>query len=57
MKPKGLLMPLPIPKVWEDISMDYVTNLPKVKDKIVIFVVVDRLSKYCHLGSLPPILM
>lgn len=53
-KPLGLLMPLPIPQaVWKDISMDFVTHLPKVEGKTVIMVVVDRFSKFCHLGSLP----
>lgn len=53
-KPVGLLMPLPTPKaVWRNISTDFITNLPCVKGKSVIIVVVDRLSKFCHLGALP----
>ena len=48
--PAGLLQPLPIPKwKWEEISMDFITGLPKTRrNKDAIWVIVDRLTKSAH---------
>jgi hypothetical protein len=52
-KSLGTLRPLPIPPdIWKDISMDFITGLPKSGNKSVIMVVVDRLSKYAHFCAL-----
>ena len=48
-KTSGLLQPLSIPSQrWEEVSMDFITGLPKSEGKSVIMVVVDRLTKYAH---------
>jgi hypothetical protein len=47
------LQPLPIPPIiWKNISMDFITVLPKSRNKSVIMVVVDHLSKYAHFCAL-----
>ena len=46
----GKLHPNDIPQMkWENISMDFVTGLPKSKGYDCIFVVVDMLTKMAHL--------
>lgn len=53
-KNQGLLMQLlTLEKEWEDLSTDFIVNLPMVKGKSIIIVVEDILSKSCHLGMLP----
>ena len=48
-KYNGLLKPLPIPeRPWKDITLDYVTGLPKSKGNDAILMVVDRMSKERH---------
>lgn len=42
-----LLQPLPIPEgAWQDISMDSITGLPKSVGYTIIWVVVDRFTKF-----------
>jgi hypothetical protein len=49
----GAFHPLPIPThIWINISMDFITGLPKVGNKSVIMVVVDHLSKVAHFCAL-----
>jgi hypothetical protein len=48
-RPFGLLQPLSIPnRPWGSIAMDFITDLPTVKTKNSILVVVDRLTKMAH---------
>ncbi|GKB59421.1 ty3-gypsy retrotransposon protein [Tanacetum coccineum] len=52
--PGGLLQPLLISKaVWEEVSMDFIMGLSMSKEFMVIFVVVNRLTKYAYFGALP----
>lgn len=49
----GLLQPLPIPlRVFTNITMDFIEDFPKSKGKSVIFILVDRLTKYSHFMAL-----
>ena len=36
---------------WDNISMDFITDLPKYLSKDCIYVVVDRLTKFAHFFS------
>lgn len=52
-KAPGMLQPLPIPEqAWDYISMDFIEKLPNSKGKEVIWVIVDRLTKYSHFIAL-----
>ena len=52
-KTLGILQPLSIPSQrWTEVSMDFITGLPKSEGKSVTMVVVDRLTKYAHLCAL-----
>lgn len=52
----GILKSLEIPQeprtTWKDIAMDFVTGLPKSKGSEVIWVIIDRFSRYDHFLAL-----
>ncbi|KAA0065613.1 pol protein [Cucumis melo var. makuwa] len=56
-KPTGLLQPLSVPKwKWENVSMDFITGLPRtLRSFTVIWVVVDRLTKSARFISEMPV--
>ncbi|WVZ17267.1 hypothetical protein V8G54_010249 [Vigna mungo] len=50
----GLLQPIAPPShCWEDLSLDFIIDLPPYKGFTTILVVVDRFSKGAHFGMLP----
>lgn len=52
-KSPGLLQPLHIPnQAWVSISMDFIDQLPNSHGKTMIWVVVDRFTKYGHFVTL-----
>jgi hypothetical protein len=52
-KTLGILQPLAIQSQrWGEVSMDFITGLPKSEGKSVIMVIVDRLTKYIHFCAL-----
>ena len=57
-KTLGLLQPLSIPSQrWEEVSMDFITGLPKYEGKSVIMVVVDKLPSmhtFVHYHTIQP---
>jgi hypothetical protein len=53
MKTLGALKPSPIPPiVWINISIEFIVGIDKSRNKLVIMVVVNQLSKYNHFCTL-----
>jgi hypothetical protein len=53
-RPFGFLQPLSIPsRPWGSIAMDFITDLPTVRTKNSILVVVDRLTKMAYFTLVP----
>ena len=51
-KDYGLLHPLPVPnKLWDEISMDFITDLPVSDGFDTVWVIKDRLGKRAHFVS------
>ena len=51
---QGFLKPLPIPdRIWTEISIDFIIDLPESEGCTIIVVVTDRLSKGVLAGGLP----
>jgi hypothetical protein len=51
--PAGLLQPLPVPAgALQDLTMDFIEQLPKSEGYDTILVVVDRFTKYAHFSLL-----
>ncbi len=47
--PAGLLQPLPIPEQpWDDIAMDFITDLPVCEGFDAVWTITDRLTKATH---------
>lgn len=53
--PQGQLQPLPIfGKIWDPVSVDFITHLSPSEGKTTISVVVDCLTKHGHFSTLGP---
>jgi hypothetical protein len=49
LQPAGHLRPLKLPSaIWADVAMDFIEGIPRVNNKTVLLIVVDRFSKAAH---------